>query len=243
MVRHKPQRPPDAYPGGEDTVLNNREEAGRLLAERLMAYRGTPEGIILALPRGGVAVGYALSLSLRLPLDVFITRKLGAPGNPEYAIGAVTETGSVFLNPAAQQVTAALGASAGYLAEAVEAEQQEIARRQAMYRQGHPLPDLTQRTVILVDDGIATGATFLASVDALRTSGVQHLVAAIPVGPFDTLRMVRNKVDSLCTLMTPEPFYAVGNHYADFTQVEDEQVLRYLVDAAVALRAGKGLHS
>jgi len=236
MVRHKPQRLADPYPGGEEAVFKNREEAGRLLAERLIAYQGTPEGIILALPRGGVPVGYALSLSLRLPLDVFITRKLGAPGNPEYAIGAVTETGSVFLNPAAQQVMAALGTPAGYLAEAVGAERQEIARRQAMYRQGRPLPDLTDRTVVLVDDGIATGATFLASVDALRTCGVRHLVAAIPVGPLDTLRVVRNKVDSLCTLMTPEPFYAVGNHYADFTQVEDSQVLRYLADAAAALR-------
>ena len=205
----------------------------------MIAYQCAPEGIILALPRGGVAVGYALSLSLRLPLDVFITRKLGAPDNPEYAIGAVTETGSVFLNPAAQQVMAALGAPTDYLAEAVGAERQEIARRQAMYRQGRPLPDLTDRTVVLVDDGIATGATFLASVEALRTRGVKNLVAAIPVGPLDTLRVVRNKVDSLCTLITPEPFYAVGNHYADFTQVEDSQVLRYLADTAAALR----LHS
>jgi len=217
-------------------VFRNREEAGLLLAKRLGAYRDDPSCLILALPRGGVAVGYSLSLALRLPLDVFITRKLGAPEQPEYAIGAVTETGSVFLNPEAQAVLRAFSSSTAYLEKAIRAQQDEIARRQVLYRQGRPLPVLTDRTVLLVDDGIATGATFLASVESLRGLGVKRLVAAIPVGPRDTLSRVREEVDKLVVLITPEPFFAVGNHYEDFTQVEDAGVIRYLAAAASALR-------
>jgi putative phosphoribosyl transferase len=220
-------------------VLKNREEAGRLLAGRLAAYRDDPKGIILALPRGGVAVGYALSLALHLPLEVFLVRKLGAPYQPEYALGAVTETGSVYLNPEARRVLAVEGVPAGYLEKAAAVERQEIARRVALYRGGRPLPDLAERTVLLVDDGIATGATFLASVEALKECGVRHLVAAVPVGPPDTLRRVKEKVENLVTLLTPEPFYAVGGHYADFAQVEDGLVIRYLQEAAVALRKGR----
>lgn len=217
-------------------MFRNREEAGLLLAKRLGTYRDDPSCLILALPRGGVAVGYALSLALRLPLDVFITRKLGAPEHPEYAIGAVTETGSVFLNPEAQVVLRAFSSSTAYLEKAIRAQQDEIARRQVLYRQGRPLPVLTDRTVLLVDDGIATGATFLASVESLRGLGVKRLVAAIPVGPRDTLSRVREEVDELVALITPEPFFAVGNHYEDFTQVEDAGVIRYLAAAASALR-------
>lgn len=217
-------------------MFRNREEAGLLLAKRLGAYRDDPSCLILALPRGGVAVGYSLSLALRLPLDVFITRKLGAPEQPEYAIGAVTETGSVFLNPEARGVLDAFSFSSEDLKKTIRALQEEIARRQVLYRQGRPLPVLTDRTVLLVDDGIATGATFLASVESLRGLGVKRLVAAIPVGPRDTLSRVREEVDELVALITPEPFFAVGNHYEDFTQVEDAGVIRYLAAAASALR-------
>ncbi|MEW6544883.1 MAG: phosphoribosyltransferase family protein [Nitrospirota bacterium] len=221
-----------------EALFADREEAGRLLADRLRAYRGASDGLILALPRGGVAVGYTLSLALRLPLDVFLVRKLGAPGNPEFAIGAMTETGSVHLNPGAPEVLETLSAPAGYLEHAVRIQKEEIARRQALYRKGRPLPSLADRTVLLVDDGIATGATFLASVEALKGLGVKRLVAAIPVGPADTLREVGRRVDELVVLMAPEPFFAVGNHYADFSQVEDEKVIRYMAEAAAALREG-----
>ena len=217
-------------------MFQNREEAGLHLAKRLEAYRDDPSGLILALPRGGVAVGYSLSLALRLPLDVFITRKLGAPYNPEYAIGAVTETGSVFLNPEARGVLDAYSFSSEELEKQMRALQDEIARRQIIYRQGRPLPALTKRAVLLVDDGIATGATFLASVKALRGLGVQRLVAAVPVGPDSTLSLVRRQVDELVVLETPEPFFAVGNHYLDFAQVEDAGVIRYLTGAASDLR-------
>lgn len=214
-------------------MFRDREEAGRLLAERLKAYRDDPNGLILALPRGGVAVGYTLSLALHLPLDVLITRKLGAPGNPEYAMGAIAETGALILN---QEAMRAFALAREDLDEQIRTQQEEIARRQALYRGGRPLPTLTGRTVLLVDDGIATGSTFFASIEALKRLHPMRIVAAIAVGPRETLIRVRQKVDELAVLLTPEPFYAVGNHYEDFTQVEDDAVLRYLAGAAEALR-------
>jgi len=215
-------------------VFQDREEAGQLLAERLKAYRGDPNTLILALPRGGVAVGYTLSLTLHLPLDVLITRKIGAPGNPEYALGAIAETGALVLN---QEAMRAFSLSKEDLDKPIRAQQEEIARRQALYRSGRPLPPLKGRTVLLVDDGIATGSTFFASVDALTRLHPMRLVGAIPVGPRDTLIRLGQQVDELIVLMMPEFFYAVGNHYADFTQVEDATVVRYLAEAASALRA------
>jgi putative phosphoribosyl transferase len=214
-------------------MFQDREEAGRLLAKRLSAYRNDPTGLILALPRGGVAVGYTLSLALGLPLDVFITRKLGAPDNPEFALGAVAETGSIHLNRDAIEGYMIPGE---YVEQARRVLQEEIVRRQVLYRGGRPLPDLTARTVLLVDDGIATGATFLASAEALRQLHVKRLVAGIPVGPPDTLRLVGKTVDEVVILETPDPFFAVGNHYADFRQVDDATVVRYLKEAAAALR-------
>ncbi|RPH80697.1 MAG: phosphoribosyltransferase [Nitrospiraceae bacterium] len=206
-------------------MFRNREEAGRILADELHQYRNDPTGLILALPRGGVAVGYQLSLALHLPLDVFITRKIGAPGNPEYAIGAVAETGSRYLN---QEAVDSFGLSRYELDRLVHAQEKEIARRKDLYRQGRPLPHLTSRTVLLVDDGIATGATFMASALAIRGLQPRRLVGVIPVGPPSTIREVRSHVDELVVLMTPDPFYAVGNFFIDFTQVEDRDVIQYL---------------
>ncbi len=214
-------------------TFKNREEAGRRLVEQLVHYRDQPAALILALPRGGVAVGYQLSLGLHLPLDVFITRKLAAPDNPEFALGAVGETGTVYLNPEAM---AAFCLSQEDIKELVQAQQQEIARRQALYRQGRRLPALTDRTVILVDDGIATGSTFFASVDAIRHLKPRRLIGAIPVGPAETIRIARTLVDELVVLATPEPFWAVGNHFIDFTQVNDHEVVEYLNLAEEAMR-------
>ncbi len=212
-------------------LLRDREEAGRLLAERLGAYRERAGALILALPRGGVAVGYAMSLALRLPLDVLIVRKLGAPGNPEYAIGAVAENGSVYLNPEAPVVLREFGVGREYIDRAERQQQGEIARRRTLYRHGRPLPDVHGREVLLVDDGIATGATFKAALEALRHQGARRVVAAIPVGPAETIRALRGQVDELTVLFTPEPFFAVGNHYEEFSQVGDEAVLAYLAGA------------
>ncbi len=206
-------------------MFRNREEAGRILADKLRLYRNDPTALILALPRGGVAVGYQLSIALHIPLDVFMTRKIGAPGNPEYAIGAVAETGSRDLN---QEAVSSFGLSRHELDRLIHVQEKEIARRKDLYRQGRPLPRLTGRTVLLVDDGIATGSTFLASALAIRSLEPHHLVGVIPVGPSSTIREVRAHVDELVVLMTPDPFEAVGNFFMDFTQVEDRDVVGYL---------------
>jgi len=206
-------------------MFRNREEAGRMLADKLSQYRNDPTALILALPRGGVAVGYQLSLALHVPLDVFITRKIGAPGNLEYAIGAVAETGSRYLN---QEAVSSFGLSRYELDRLIHVQEKEIARRKDLYRQGRPLPQLTGHTVLLVDDGIATGSTFMASALAIRNLQPHRLVGVIPVGPSSTIREVRAHVDELVVLMTPDPFEAVGNFFVDFTQVEDRDVVEYL---------------
>ncbi|HEX9154577.1 MAG TPA: phosphoribosyltransferase [Nitrospira sp.] len=214
-------------------VFQNREEAGRQLAAKMQKYREIAGGVILALPRGGVAVGYQLSIALHLPLDVFITRKIGSPENPEYALGAVSETGNIYLNPDA---VAEFRLSHEDMKDIVSVQRREIHRRQQLYRQGrHPLV-LKDRIAIVVDDGIATGATFFASVEAIRQQSPGQLVAAIPVGPRETIAKARSLVDELIVLATPEPFWAVGNHYVDFTQVEDRDVLEYLNLADESLR-------
>ena len=213
-------------------MFRNREEAGRILADKLSQYRNDPTAVILALPRGGVAVGYQLSLALHVPLDVFITRKIGAPENPEYAIGAVAETGSHYLN---QEAVSSLGLSQHELNRLIQIQEKEIARRKTLYRQGRSLPRLTGRTVLLVDDGIATGSTFMASALAIRSVQPRLLVGVIPVGPPSTIREVRAHVDELVVLMTPEPFEAVGNFFVDFTQVEDRDVIQYLNMAEEAM--------
>ncbi len=216
-------------------ILRNREEAGKLLAHRLMAYKDDPKALVLALPRGGVPVGLEISRSLHLPLDVLITRKIGAPGHKEFALGAVAETGFVYINEEALRYEIAreefLNA---YLDREVEEQKKEIARRQKLYRQGAPLPPLGDRTVLLVDDGVATGSTYLASLHALRDIHVSKIVAAIPVGPPDTLARLKLLVDELVVLHQPSPFQAVGLHYEDFTQVEDAQVCQDLRKARVA---------
>ena len=206
-------------------TFKNREEAGRRLVERLIQYRDDPTAIIVALPRGGVAVGYQLSLGLHVPLDVFITRKLGAPENPEYALGAVGETGTVYLNPDARATYDLFRTD---IEELVQMQQKEIARRQNLYRQGRHFPTLTDRLVILVDDGIATGSTFFAAVQSIRHLKPSRLIGAIPVGPVETIREARTQVDELVVLATPDPFWAVGNHYIDFAQVSDHDVIEYL---------------
>ncbi len=206
-------------------MFRNREEAGRILADELSRYRNDPTALILALPRGGVAVGYQLSLALHIPLDVFITRKIGAPGNPEYAIGAVTETGSHYLN---QEAISSFDLSSHELDRLIQVQEKEIARRKDLYRQGRPLPQLTGRTQLLVDDGIATGSTFMASALAIRSLQPRRLVGVIPVGPPSTIREVRAYVDELVVLMTPDQFETVGSFFMDFSQVEDRDVIQYL---------------
>jgi putative phosphoribosyl transferase len=206
-------------------MFKNRQEAGELLALKLAEFRDDPHAILLALPRGGVVVGYHMSVALHLPLDVVIARKIGAPGNPEYALGAVVENGVVYWN---RVTLAGLSLSERELTPSVQAQKREIARRVDLYRKGRSFPQLKDRTVILVDDGLATGATFFASVAAVRQGNPDRVIGAVPVAPRSTVEEARSLVDRLIVLRVAEPFYAVGNFYHDFEQVEDREVLQAL---------------
>jgi len=186
--------------------------------------------LVLALPRGGVEVGAILSIQLNLPLDVFLSRKLGFPNDPECAMGAVTETGLTWLNPrlfshdSRNRIT-----YQHYLDHEIHRQHEEIERQQAIYRKGKKLrPLVDNSTIILVDDGIATGSTFIAAIQSLRTFRIKRLIAAIPVAPLETINHIRTLVDDLEVLDMPEPFVAVGSSYQYFSQVEDQQVLNYL---------------
>ena len=216
-------------------VFRDREEAGRLLAAKLEPYRNDPCGLILALPRGGVAVAYELSRTLHFPLDVFITRKLSTPDDPEYAIGALSETGAVYLNPDAVE---AFHLSHADLNSLLGSAREEISRRRERYRNGMPLAAVTGKTVILVDDGMATGATFFATIEAITELSPRRLIGCVPVAPLDNVGPARSRVDEFIALATPEPFIAVGHHYQCFTQVNDDEVLEYL-NAAKQARPGQ----
>ncbi|MDA8218752.1 MAG: phosphoribosyltransferase [Dehalococcoidales bacterium] len=205
-------------------IYENREQAGQQLAGELSEFRGT-DTLVLALPRGGVVVGYQVAVRLNLALDVIVTRKIGAPGNPEYAIGAVSETGDVQLNNAE---IAYLGIPTSYVSEEIAHQRREIERRGALYRGGRGRPNVTGRHVILVDDGIATGFTMFASVRALRSESPAELVVAVPVAPPSTVRTLEAEVDRVVCPSTPEPFMAVGAWYRHFDQVTDEEVRQYL---------------
>jgi len=208
--------------------FRDRTEAGRRLAERLTAYADRPDVLVLALPRGGVPVAYEVARALRAPLDVFLVRKLGVPGYEELAMGAVATGGVRVLN---DQIVAGLRIP-GHVIEAVaEAEQQELARRERVYRGDRPPPDVRHRTVILVDDGLATGATMQAAIKALRALPPARIVVAVPTGSPETCEQLKAQADDVICAITPEPFHAVGLWYEDFTQTTDEEVRDLLARA------------
>jgi putative phosphoribosyl transferase len=212
--------------------LTDRKEAGLLLAARLQQFKDHPRTLVLALPRGGIEVGYMISSELKLPLEVFLVRKLGYPGNPEFAMGAITETGFKWINPDAPEMERQGDPRVRqFLEEEIVHQQQEIHRQQMLYRQGNPLRPLDGYTVVLVDDGIATGSTFLAAIHSLRQLGIHRLIAGIPLGPVETIHQIEKLVDHLQVLRIPDPFVAVGLHYQHFPQVEDHQVLQLLATA------------
>ncbi len=213
-------------------LFQDRTDAGRRLAQRLMRYQDKST-IVLALPRGGVVVGYEIAQALRVPLDVIITHKIPAPGNPEYAIGAVAENGEAQLN---QDEIRLLGIPSTYVQRETQRQLEEIERRKRLYRGDKPLPSLAGRTAIIVDDGVATGYTMMAAVKAVKAERPREVVVAVPVGPRETLDELGEMADDVVVIDTPTPFFAVGAFYRNFEQTSDEDVQRILDQAK-----GRGL--
>jgi putative phosphoribosyl transferase len=210
-------------------IFPNRAEAGRRLAQQLEKYAGRNDVIVLGLPRGGVPVAYEVAQKLGVPLDVFIVRKLGVPGFEELAVGAIASGGVRVLN---EDVVRALP-NAQELIESVTAkETAELERREHSYRDGRPPPQLENRTVILVDDGLATGATMRAAVIALRQRRAARIVVAVPAGAPDTCRELEKEADKVICVIAPEWFQAVGQCYEDFSQTSDEEVRQLLAQAS-----------
>src|SRR4030081_2756670 len=202
-------------------LFRDRREAGRLLAEKLAAYANRPDVLVLALPRGGVPVAYEVARALGTPLDIFLVRKLGVPGYEGVAMGAIATGGVRVLN---DQLVERLGIPAHMIDAIAARERQELARRERLYRSGSPSPDVRGRTVILVDDGLATGATMHAAIEALRTQNPARIVVAVPTASPETCEEMRARADDVICAVTPEPFDAVGRWYRDFSQTTDEEV-------------------
>ena len=215
--------------------FRDRREAGQLLAAAVMALPELKQPIVLALPRGGVPVGFEVARSLRAPLDVLVVRKLGTPGQEELALGAVAFGGASYLNT---DHIAELQLPERVIDEIREQELDEVKRRNARYRGDRPWPDLSGRSVVIVDDGAATGATSEAAVIALRSQGPAEIVVALPVAPADTCERLREAADRLVCLRSPRLFFALGSWYLDFEQVSDEEVRDLLQRAAEAVPTG-----
>jgi putative phosphoribosyl transferase len=210
-------------------LFRDRADAGRRQAEELTAYAGRPDVLVLALPRGGVPVAYEVARALHAPLDVFLVRKLGLPGHEELAMGAIA-TGDVrVLN---EDVVRALQIPEEMIDAVAAEEQVELERRERSYRDGRPALDVRGRTVILIDDGLATGTTMRAALAALRQQGPNRLVVAVPVGAATTCAELQDEADEVVCARTPEPFHAVGLWYDDFAQTTDEEVHDLLERAA-----------
>jgi predicted phosphoribosyltransferase len=204
----------------------DRHQAGRVLAGQLEPYRGRENLIVLALPRGGVAVGFEVAHALQAPLDVFVVRKLGMPGHEEYAIGAIASGGVRVMNP-----SPGLRVTPEAMAAVVAREQDELTRRELLYRDGKPAAGIRGRTVIVVDDGLATGSTMRAAVAGIRQQRPAHLVVAAPVGAEDTCEQLRREADDVVCAATPRPVRAVGLWYRDFPQASDDEVRKLLDEA------------
>jgi erythromycin esterase-like protein/predicted phosphoribosyltransferase len=206
-------------------LFRDRRDAGRKLAGKLGAYAKRPDVLVLALPRGGVPVGFEVARALEAPLDVFVVRKLGVPGYEELAMGAVGSGGVRVLH---KEMVERLGIPENLIDQVTAREQKELARREDLYRDGQPPPDVRGKTVILVDDGLATGATMQAAIEALRQQKPEAIVVAVPVAPAETCEELRKLADEVICAFTPEPLYAVGRWYQDFSQTSDEEVRELL---------------
>ena len=209
-------------------LFRDRADAGRHLLSRLGAYHGRPDVVVLGLPRGGIPVGYEVARGLGAPLDVFVVRKLGVPGQEELAMGAIATGGVRVVN---RDVVDALHIAPDVLDRAAAQELRELERRQRSYRGDRPEPQVEGRTVILVDDGLATGSTMRAAVQALRQQRPARIVVAVPVAALATCAELRREVEDVVCFATPEPFMAVGRFYDDFSQTTDEEVHDLLASA------------
>lgn len=203
-------------------MFQDRIDAGGKLTNKLQQYKDQKNVIIIGLPRGGVPVAYEISKNLHLPLDIVCPRKIGAPGNKEFAIGAITETGEGIFN---WQVINRLDISKEYIENEVKAESQEAQNRLNIYRKKMPSRDLNNKVVIIVDDGLATGSTMKAAIQSIKLEGAAKIIVAIPVSPPDTLKEIRAIVDEVICLDAPSFFQAVGQFYADFSPTKDQEVI------------------
>ena len=203
----------------------DRYEAGRVLAEELPFLHKLPDAIVLGIPRGGVIVAYEVAKALELPLDIYITRKLGMPNNPEFALGAVASDGMVYLE---QDVIKRFSVSEQYVQREIEHQRKEIERRVGKYRGDRPAPELATKTVVLVDDGVATGATTVATLRAVRRHEPKELILAVPVAPPSAIVTLSQEADRVVCPLTPENFWAVGAFYRVFGQTSDQEVIESL---------------
>lgn len=211
-------------------LFTDRRDAGQRLARRILALE-LDQPLVFGIPRGGMVVAHEVSQALKAPLDILIPRKIGAPGNPELAIGAVAQDGTVVMD---RELVAALGVDRTYIEDEVARQVAEIERRLRTYRQGRPAHQVAGRTAVVVDDGIATGATVLAALRGLRSAHPGRVLLAVPVSPPDTLARLQQEADQLVCLATPEPFYAVGQFYRRFEPTADEEVIGLLQSAAAS---------
>ncbi len=209
--------------------FQDRRDAGRQLSAQLMGYAKRQDAIVLALPRGGVPIADEVAETLDLPLDIMVVRKLGVPGFEELAMGAIAWGGTMVLN---EEVIHCLGISKETLERTALVESRELLRREQMYREDRPLPELKDQVAILLDDGLATGSTMRAAVQSLQRQGAARTVVAVPIAAPEAFDALRAEVDEVVCLFIPDPFYAVGQGYLDFTQITDLEVQEILERAA-----------
>lgn len=207
------------------SFFNDRTDAGKRLAAKLSEYANREDVLILALPRGGVPVAFEVAKELNVKMDVFIVRKLGVPGNEELAMGAIASDNIRVLN---EDVVRSFGIHQKVIDEVATKERKELERREHMYRGNRPAPKISGSTVILIDDGLATGATMRAAVAAVKTKNPAKVIVAVPVAAPDTCSFFGNEVDEVICVATPEPFYGVGAWYEDFSQTTDKEVIELL---------------
>lgn len=210
-------------------TFQSRRQAGRMLAEQLLQYQTSPNLLVLGLPRGGIPVAYEVAKTLHAPLDALLVRKLGVPGNEELAMGAIAMGDVVYLN---QDIINRFDIRKATIQSVIKHEQETLTRRNQLYRHGQPAPNTHHKTIILVDDGLATGATMHAAIDTLRQQSPAKIIVAVPVAPHSTYVEMQHMVDAIICLETPDIFYGVGAWYEDFSQTSDDEVCELLTKAS-----------